>query len=75
MTKSRPLKGKRRYLGPGNLPDYWLYKHRDVKSAVEWLMSRKLGTTAKAFDFEGNQYYVFKADDFNEAFHDVIKED
>ena len=77
MAKPRPLKGKRKYLGPGNLPDYWLYKHRHLVSAVEWL-KKEIQNRLSIYGClatEGCHENDELNDVIDEAFHDVTKED
>lgn len=65
----KPLKDKSKH----KLEDYWYFEYYEIKSAVEWLLSKKLGDKLKPFDFEGNEILVFYKEDFDKAFEDVIK--
>lgn len=63
-----PLKNKSKHI----YQDYWYFKFHEVKSSVEWLLSKKLGDKLKAVDFEGKEMLVFYKEDFDRAFEDVI---
>lgn len=71
----QPLKNKK-FASLGTSPytmgkDTIVYFEDDIKSAVEWLLQRKLGNKLKAVNFEGEEMLVFYKKDFEEAFVDL----
>ena len=72
--KPEPLKGKVYVF------DHMNKKNRlcgcvDIKSAVEWLLSKRVFKKCKGtlVNTELDEMYVFRKEDFEEAFEDVIK--
>ena len=69
-----PLKNKKHISKMGE-PSYYVegYTKEEIKSAVEWLLSKRLGRTLKAVTPEGREMIVYYKDNFDESFEDVIK--
>lgn len=74
--KQKPLKDKTQsHCHRKDLTDrHDIHDDIDIKSAVEWLLNKKLGDKLKPFDFEGNEMIVFYKEDFDKAFEDVTLE-
>lgn len=66
-----PLKGK---MTAGAECSIWK-KSKDIKSAVEWLLSKRVFKKCKGtlVNTELDEMYVFKKEDFEKAFEDIIK--
>ncbi len=83
MNKPEPLKDKGSYfIGHGLIStpnedssSYKVYCDDDIKNAVDWLYSKRLGKKNIALGLDGKQMLVFYEEDFNKAFEDVMKKE